>query len=264
MIDLAAVPSVRADVAEKHLAVLGFPRVVVGGREVVLHGAQPQKLLVRLVLDRGQPVAVGDLAEALWPRERAPHWQGALRGVVTKVRGFLSELGEAEVGVASLGQSYRFESAGTATVDAWEADAALARSVELARLGDVGGAADAAERAATLLRGSLLPGVDGEWADRRRAELERLRCRALRQASSAASSCGRHDDAVSFASEAVAEDDLDEESHRLLMLAFAAAGNRALAIRAYDRCRQTLADELGVLPSSATQSIYEQILRSSP
>jgi DNA-binding SARP family transcriptional activator len=44
--------------------------------------------------------------------------------------------------------------------------------------------------------------------------------------------------------------------------AHAAAGNTAEALLAYERCRRSIAEELGVDPSPATKLVYEGILRS--
>jgi DNA-binding SARP family transcriptional activator len=46
------------------------------------------------------------------------------------------------------------------------------------------------------------------------------------------------------------------------MRAHATSGNTAEARRAYERCRVSIADELGVDPSPATKDEYERILRS--
>jgi DNA-binding SARP family transcriptional activator len=46
------------------------------------------------------------------------------------------------------------------------------------------------------------------------------------------------------------------------MRAHAAVGNRAEALRVYERCRCLLSEELGVAPSSQTEAVYLDILRS--
>ena len=46
------------------------------------------------------------------------------------------------------------------------------------------------------------------------------------------------------------------------MRALAATGDRAGALRAYENCRVTLADELGADPAAETEALYVQILRS--
>ena len=44
------------------------------------------------------------------------------------------------------------------------------------------------------------------------------------------------------------------------MRAHAAVGNRAEALRVYERCRSLLSEELGVPPSSQTEAVYLDIL----
>jgi DNA-binding SARP family transcriptional activator len=46
------------------------------------------------------------------------------------------------------------------------------------------------------------------------------------------------------------------------MRAHAAVGNRAEALRVNERCRSLLSEELGVPPSSQTEAVYLDILRS--
>jgi len=52
-----------------------------------------------------------------------------------------------------------------------------------------------------------------------------------------------------------------ETGWQLLMRAHTAGGNTAEALRAYDRCRQLIASELGVGPSPETQAVHAQVLR---
>ena len=48
------------------------------------------------------------------------------------------------------------------------------------------------------------------------------------------------------------------------MEAHAAAGNRAEALRVYERCRRLLADELGAYPSPETEAVYRALLDTRP
>lgn len=48
------------------------------------------------------------------------------------------------------------------------------------------------------------------------------------------------------------------------MEAHVAAGNRAEALRVYERCRQLLAEELGAYPSPETEAIYRSLLEAPP
>jgi SARP family transcriptional regulator, regulator of embCAB operon len=67
---------------------------------------------------------------------------------------------------------------------------------------------------------------------------------------------------VKHAKEAVAIEPFRETSYQLLMRAHAAVGNRAEALRVYERCRSLLSEELGVSPSPQTEAVYLEILRS--
>lgn len=67
--------------------------------------------------------------------------------------------------------------------------------------------------------------------------------------------------AVKHAAEAVALEPFRETGYQRFMRAHAAAGNRAEALRVYERCRYLLAEELGVSPSSQTEAVYRDILR---
>jgi DNA-binding SARP family transcriptional activator len=47
------------------------------------------------------------------------------------------------------------------------------------------------------------------------------------------------------------------------MRAHCQAGNLAEALRAFERCRVLLADQLGTSPSTVTRDLYLEILRST-
>ena len=52
---------------------------------------------------------------------------------------------------------------------------------------------------------------------------------------------------------------LREEIHRKMMRLYFKNGQRAQALRQYEKCRETLASELDVLPMEETQILYAQI-----
>ncbi|MBO9541611.1 hypothetical protein J7643_13570 [bacterium] len=55
-----------------------------------------------------------------------------------------------------------------------------------------------------------------------------------------------------------------EEAYRLLMRAYYRQGDRAMALRTYDRCVAALAEELDVDPMPETEELFERITRSAP
>jgi len=54
-----------------------------------------------------------------------------------------------------------------------------------------------------------------------------------------------------------------ETGHRLLMEALARRGNVAEALRAYERLRVLLREELGIAPSPTVQSVHRRLLESA-
>jgi pentatricopeptide repeat protein len=54
-----------------------------------------------------------------------------------------------------------------------------------------------------------------------------------------------------------------ETGHRLLMEALARRGNVAEALRAYERLRVLLREELGIAPSPTVQGVHRRLLDSA-
>lgn len=234
------------------------------GPELGLAGAQPRLLLTYTVLQRGRVVPDDELAEVLWGARAAPHWAGALRGVVAKVRGFLKHLGPDGPSLERVGPGYRFTGVDPAAVDVWRAEQALVHADDALACGDGAGAAQAAAEAVALLSGPLLAGVDAEWLAPWRTRFDEERRRAWRVESAGHLLVGQFDDAVASAGAALAEDAYDEASQRALMTAHRAAGNRAAALRAYAEFRRRLADDLGVVPDARTEALYVELLSGEP
>lgn len=67
---------------------------------------------------------------------------------------------------------------------------------------------------------------------------------------------------VEAAKQAVAREPFRESAYRLLMDAYAAAGNRAEALWVYERCRKLLREELGSDPSPDTRAVHLKVLGS--
>ena len=246
------------------LYLLGAPRVRRNDREHLLAGPQQRVVLARVAFGHGNPVTVDELAEALWPRERGRSWEGALRGIISKVRTFLGQLGEHTVRVDSTGHGYQLRCAPHVTVDLWAARAALTTAEAFILGGQPDRASRSARLAVELLDAPLLQGIEGEWIDNHRHHLALQRVRALRALARAESVLGHHEAAVDAATGAIEVDSLDECSHRALMLAHQAAGNRGSALAAYQHCRRCLATTLGVSPCPDTERVYLDLLGVEP
>ncbi|HEV2712412.1 MAG TPA: BTAD domain-containing putative transcriptional regulator, partial [Gaiellaceae bacterium] len=125
-----------------------------------------------------------------------------------------------------------------------------------------GAARETAGSAAALSRRSFLPGEDGAWVEEKRRELGELLVRALECLADASLEAGDPREAVRHAQELTRLEPYREGGYRRLMQAHAAAGDKAEALRVYERCRRLLADELGAYPSPETETIYRELLRA--
>ena len=221
--------------------------------------------LVYLVAERHRPVTRDELAQVLWGDDLPRSWETSLRGVALRLRGLLATAGlvpgEALTSAHGCWQlqlpvTTRVD-VETVAVDLAEAERALADG----RPADARGLASAA--AAVAGRG-FLPETTGTWVERRQAELRELHLRALELESDGASAAGEWPAALRAAEEAVSVEPFRESAHLRLMRAHGRAGNRGEALRAYERCRRVLAEELGVSPSPATDAAYVALLGEEP
>jgi DNA-binding SARP family transcriptional activator len=74
---------------------------------------------------------------------------------------------------------------------------------------------------------------------------------------------GEQEIALRHARHLVRAEPLRESGWRLLMRLHQEAGNSAEALAAYEECRRTLAEQLGVRPSAPTEALYVEILGAS-
>jgi DNA-binding SARP family transcriptional activator len=216
-----------------------------------------------LVVERNRPFPREELANVLWSGALPPSWASALRGVLTKVRHVFTTAGltSASLLTHSLG-SYHIQLPDSTLVDVELAAEAVQIAEQALRDDDAGHAWGPALAAAAVARRPFLTGDEGPWVEHQRAQLHILLVRALHALSESRLRRGEVELALAAAEEAAHIAPYRESAHRHLMQAHAAAGNRAEALRGYERCRVLLASELGVDPSPETQSLYLTLLKA--
>lgn len=150
--------------------------------------------------------------------------------------------------------SYGLALAADISCDVWD----VRRAVELSLAEK-----DDNEAAAILLRldGELLPDWYERWVLEERVNLLDRRLHALALLSRRSLDSRRLDTAEALANACIRLDHLWEPGHALIIETHLARGHIALALRHYDRYRQTLEQELGIEPSPLIEALVERIPR---
>jgi DNA-binding SARP family transcriptional activator len=233
-------------------------------RESKLGGPQGRFVLAHLVTERKRAVSQAELAEALWPESLPASWPLALSAVVSRLRASLASVGLPRTRI--IGNAfgcYQLTPPGETWVDVEAASAGLDAAEGAIAAGNPQAAYGPSLIATTILLRPFLPGHDGPWIDERRALLASSLIRALDCRVEALAANREPTLAITHAREAVRLEPYRESGYRRLMRLLAANGDRAEAVRTYQQCRDLLDKELGVAPSSETESLYLELTGTS-
>lgn len=231
--------------------------VLVGERD--LPGRQGRVALAMLVAERDRPITRDALAEELWPGDPPPAWEKAVMAIVSKLRAALRRAGLDDALATSFG-CYQLKLPADAWVDIEAAADAVHQAETLLANDDPRGAYTWAAVGYFVGRRPFLVGEDGPWVRRTRVRLREVYLRALDCCIVSLAANGELADAIQAGEDALAIEPFRETTYQRLMTALAGAGNRAEALRLYERCRSVLAEELGIPPSPATNAVYAAIV----
>ena len=124
------------------------------------------------------------------------------------------------------------------------------------------------EQTLALYQGDLLEGYYTDWALLAREQLRRLYLNTLAHLMHyyADNHSGPIclDKSLAYGQQILDLDPLREEIHRAMMKFYLQNGQRALAVRQYERCCELLERELDVPPMAETQLLFQQVLKQSP
>ncbi len=225
--------------------------------EDALPGRRGRVLFAYLVLHRGRPVPRDELLMAGWGDDTAAAEAGsALSVLLSKLRHALgADHLRGRTGVELLLPPATFVDVEAAQEGAHRAESAIAEGRWARAWGPAGIAYHVATR-------PFLAGLDAPWIDQWRRRLEEVRLRGLE--CFAAAGLGLGGPALAQAEERARMltelAPYRETGHRLLMEALERRGNPAEALRAYERLRTLLREELGAAPSPAVQAVHRRLL----
>lgn len=127
------------------------------------------------------------------------------------------------------------------------------------------GGRDALAAAIGVYKGHLLVDIDvaqetwRDWLTGERQRLQRLALDAMVRLSELELAAGNAGAAVKAADRAIAENDVREDAHRLLIRALAASGRRPDALRHYEHLVALLKHELDVEPDADTKALIREL-----
>ncbi|GIK41282.1 MAG: hypothetical protein BroJett011_51150 [Chloroflexota bacterium] len=116
------------------------------------------------------------------------------------------------------------------------------------------------EQVLPLYTGELMEGFYDDWALRERERLRLLYLNSLICLMRYYHHHGAYEQSLNYGQQILKLDPLREEIHREIMRLYLENGQRTLAVRQYEICREILAMELGISPMEETQALYNQIV----
>ena len=227
--------------------------------EDALPGRRGRAVFAYLALNRSRPLARDELLVAGWGEDAPAEARNALNVLLSKLRrglGVERLRGRAEIEL--LLPRTTFVDVEAALEGAHRAESAIAEGRWVEAWGPAGIAYHVATR-------PFLTGLEAPWIDQWRRRLEEVRLRGLE--CFAAAGLGLGGPALAQAEErARLLTELApyrETAHHILIEALERRGNVAEALRAYERLRVLLREELGIAPSPALQAVHRRLLLQS-
>jgi DNA-binding SARP family transcriptional activator/tetratricopeptide (TPR) repeat protein len=216
-------------------------------------------LLAVLGLRAGEAVNVDQLMDALWAGRPPATGVNTLQRHLSALRAELP----AGVTLAVQAPGYRLGAAASGEVtDVQAAERLIKQARSAARPVD---RAAALRRALDLWRGEPLADVaPSEYVAGHAARLALMWTRARADLARARLELGDSADVVPDLTDLTTAEPYDEDLHGLLMMALYRSGRQAEALAVSRRLRETLADQLGIDPGEAIQSLETRILRQDP
>jgi DNA-binding SARP family transcriptional activator/tetratricopeptide (TPR) repeat protein len=235
--------------------------------ELDLGGLRQRAVLARLLVARGQVVAVDTLLYDLWSDDNAKGAQSGLQVYISRLRRVL-EPGRPRGGpnrlLVTVASGYALRVA-PEQVDALRFEQLVRSAGERADNDDPAAARAFLEKALGLWRGTPYSDfADQPWAEAEVNRLTELRLVARERHSDTGLRLGLDAETVPDLEALTTEHPLREEGWRLLALGLYRSGRQGDALAALRRARGILADELGIDPGPALRKLESDILAQAP
>jgi predicted ATPase/DNA-binding SARP family transcriptional activator len=229
------------------------------GGDLTPPGGRERQCLAILAAVGPDSLSIDRLTDELYGDRTPNEPRNAIQAVISRLR---RSLGSHARAVETTRTGYRLVGATT------DVDTALAHLHQAADSPDLAAAGDAFDRAMKLWRGEPFEGLNGELLDAERVRIENQRLKVeeliLERRLVHGNSPKVDHRLLDELARAVTVRPLREKRWELLMLALYRDGQQAEALRAFQRARATLIDELGLEPGPALTELEQRILAHDP
>lgn len=223
-----------------------------------LPGAKAQTLLAYLLLHLKAPLPRQFLAYCFWPESSDVQARTNLRQTLYQLR---QRLPEADSFIQANSKTLQWNPQTSFRLDTFEFEQFL----NLAKLAEQQSNTTAQkgylQQAMDIYCGDLLPECYEDWIIPRREQFHQKAISALESLITLLEVDQDYDAAIGYGQRLLSLDPLHEVTYQTLMKLHLARGDRASALRVYERCCSVLQQELGVEPSLATLDAYQYLLK---
>jgi DNA-binding SARP family transcriptional activator len=226
-----------------------------------LPGRQGRLAFAYLVLMRRRPISRQELSSALWGHDPPDAWDTTISALLSRLRSLFRQHGF-HADISTLSSQVHIRLPAEAWVDLEAARNALDQAEGLMRAGREQDAWPDIAVALSIFERGFLQGDEQPWILNERDRIHGEHVRALELMADVTLARGEPADAIRFARQCTDMEPFRESAYERQMRAELDMGNRAEALRTYDRLRKLLADELGTDPSPALQAAFLRALES--
>jgi DNA-binding SARP family transcriptional activator/Flp pilus assembly protein TadD len=239
----------------------GEPAVFLDGQPVTRWRMARSMELFFFLLDCGRPMRKEQIITALWPQVDDQTNQ-TFHSTIYYLRKALNDSY-----IASRGGIYSLDLTSLKSNN-MEYDVALfkehqAKAWQLLADENDGEAKEALLAMVQLYQGDYVQPFYGDWCAFRRDELRRIYLEARNHLAHIAWRQEELDESAVHWQHMLAVDNCLEEAHYGLIKYYSRKGNRGLALRQYQRCAETLQQELTTRPGPAIQNLYQRLIGTS-
>ena len=240
-----------------HVRLLGgFECRSATGDAITFPTRKVRALFAYLAVDGGQARRREKLAGLLWGDRAEAQARADLRKSLSRLRQALPEA--AREGLVTDGEQVALR------------PALIELDLALLERSAADGTPETLERVAALYRGPLLEGLAdcGEefdaWLVTERRRVDEILQQTLKRLLDHYVVTGAIDRAIQIAFRLIAQDPLQESVHRALIRLYMYQDRVGAALDQYGRCRELLAEELGIEPSAETERLRAELLKLVP